>query len=585
MNNELAEKLNPEKHSNTERQQVIEKMVFNPAKPDPELWQVIIPALEKEPVRWIQQLEARLLRRLPFHIDFLRASFSLLDSTHPSVRLEAAKLIQQVVDRLASEKNKEALKIVEEALLSPLVLQLKREELAADQNAWIALYKTLSFLSGAPAVSKTMVDLLPKGDGSALLVFSQYLQAEHPVECLEPLLENVVNAKSESTAIHLLRGLGVSLRKAGGYSGYASSEPIIQALLSGLNNKSEDVRREAANVLATRAKLAAKEKSELPLEDDVWNALFKLYDERLHMPTARDKDSANLALAALPINQDRLSRLFEVMHRVEDEMEKQSIVGLVGSFKTDVTKTELLRVLRENFAGLHLEAQRIAVESVSKQLPDEEIEVELDKLLEGKGLHSDIMAKLGDKLFSPLPSLKKRLVKWLGLNEKTKRPLLEQFPLPMMHIKVIQAARKLSGDPDIQKRLRALEPLLMMSDAKLRLHEILQTLPPVPESESLKISQVAEVLINKIDSLSCARIVFDGFSLPKTFGESKELEFGNMDQTKALGLSSSAAEMGKDFVKNTIRDLFSEETEIEETEFCLMEEGAGVFTVTALSKG
>ncbi len=484
MNSELAAKLDPNVKSDAERQQAIEQLVFNPQKPDPEVWRAVIPIIEKEPVVWIQQMEIRLLKRLPFQVDFVKAAFSLLDVSQPDLRLQGASLIHQVVDRLAFEKNHEALKTFEEALLGHLVAALSREDLVAQPPVWNELYKTLADLSDSAAVTDAMTALLPKGGDDALRLFAQYVQGKYAESCLEALLRGCTETSSEDTLQHLVRALQVQVSKEGRVTGYANTEAVIQALLGALKSKSENVRREVCAVLAARAVAAAKTKDALPLEDEVWDGLFALYEKRLSSPVARDKDVANQAIAALPINQSRLTRLFDVMHRVQDEMEKQNVVGLIGSFKTSESRTELLRLLRENFAGLRLEAQKITINAVSKYLPDEEIETEFEKLLAGKGLHSDILSALGDKLFSPLPSLRARLLRWLDLNEKTKRPLLEQFQLPMMHTKVIQAARRFNTDSEIQERLLILEPLLMMNDAKVKLNETLKAFPAATQAES-----------------------------------------------------------------------------------------------------
>lgn len=478
MNKELAAKLDPRTKSDAERQQALEQLVFNPKKPEADTWKTVIPLLEQEPVAWIQGLEIRLLKRLPFQVDFLKSAFSLLDSAQPSLRLEGAGLIREVLDRLGSEKNHEALSTFETDLLGTLVGALKRKEISAQQNVWLELYLALSSISDSPAVSDAMVTLLPKCCDKSLLTFAQYVQGRYPENCLETLLAGFTQTTSEDTLQHLVRALRVKLpKKEGSILGYTSSEAIIQALLEALKSKSENVRREVCSILASRAKAAAKTNRVLPLEDDVWDGVFTIYDKRLASPVARDKDEANMAIAALPITQSRLDRLFVVMHRVQDGMDKQNVVGLIGGFKIQGSRTELLRLLRENFAGLRLEEQKVTLNSVSKYLPDEEIEVELDKLLSGKGLHSDILSSLGDKLFAPIPSLKGRLMKWLGLNEKTKRPLLEQFQLPMMHTKVLQAAGRLKGDPEILEKLLILEPLLMMNDAKTKLHETLKVFP------------------------------------------------------------------------------------------------------------
>ncbi|MFQ5587916.1 MAG: hypothetical protein ACE5F7_03665 [Nitrospiria bacterium] len=94
---------------------------------------------------------------------------------------------------------------------------------------------------------------------------------------------------------------------------------------------------------------------------------------------------------------------------------------------------------------------------------------------------------------------------------------------------------------------------------------------------------LGKALLDKIEPLSEAKIVFVGFSLPPSFGGATELEFGNAAQADALGLSAEGVAMGKSFVKSAIEDLFSEDSELEETAFHLTEEGS-VFTVTALEE-
>ncbi len=89
-----------------------------------------------------------------------------------------------------------------------------------------------------------------------------------------------------------------------------------------------------------------------------------------------------------------------------------------------------------------------------------------------------------------------------------------------------------------------------------------------------------KTLLDKIEPLSQAKIIFVGFDLPPSFGGTTELEFGNAEQADALGLSAEGVAMGKSFVKSAIEDLFSEDSELEETDFFLTEEGT-TFTVTA----
>ena len=250
------------------------------------------------------------------------------------------------------------------------------------------------------------------------------------------------------------------------------------------------------------------------------------------------------------------------------------------------TRAELIKMVKVNFTGLRLEAQKTTIDALSGFVPDEEVEAEMEKLLEGKGLHADIQAKLADKLFSEIPSLKPRLLRWLRLDDKSKRPVLERFDLPIMHIKVIESAKKLPGDDDLFKKLRDLAPLLMMNDAKVKLHETLREFPQaenaLPEPQILPADQVAKTLIALIEPLNSARIVFDGFALPAEFGGSKELEFGNFQQAKAQGLGIGAAQMGKDFVKKMIEDLFAGDLGDvfpAGAKFKLAQEGNGVFTL------
>lgn len=94
-------------------------------------------------------------------------------------------------------------------------------------------------------------------------------------------------------------------------------------------------------------------------------------------------------------------------------------------------------------------------------------------------------------------------------------------------------------------------------------------------------NELAQILIDKIDPLPQAKIVFVGFTLPQSFGGGTELEFGNPEQTAGLGLSPGSSDMAKDFVKNAIEDLFSDDSEIEHSEFSLSEEGSTI-TVIAL---
>ncbi|MFQ5780287.1 MAG: hypothetical protein ACE5J1_02275 [Nitrospiria bacterium] len=591
MENGLAIKLDPKKTSDAVRKSTMERLVYSPAAPDPDLWRLLLPYIQKEPVEWIRQLEIRLLKRIPFSSELGDAIISLFSLPKTDIHLEGAILLRNNIVRLVTEKKDEERKAFEAKLLEPLLSQLKREELIAEHAVWMELYKTLANFSQSDRTTRAMIEMAPKGGDKALYIFTQYIQGKYPKEALEPLLAGFPDAESDETAIHLLRALRMALPKEGPAVGYPSTEPVIRTLLDGLKNKSENIRKEAAISLTSRAKASKILKSPLPLEDEIWEALFSLYQQRLSSTTALDKDQAREGLRFLPAEGGRLTRLFELMHSVEDELQKQNVVGLIGTFKTEETRAELIKMLKVNFAGLRLEAQKTTIDTIASFIPDEEAEAEMEKLLEGKGLHADVQAKLGDKLFSKIPSLKERLHRWLGLNEKTKRPMMERFDLPMMHIKIIESAKRLSGDPDIGRLLRTLEPLLMMNDAKVKLHETLRLFPESdspskPEPQIVPFDQVAKTLLSRIGPLAKARIVFAGFNLPEEFGGSKELEYGNVEQTNAQGLGTGAAEMGKDFVKTMIESIFSGEPGTfvpPGTKFRLAQEEQGVFTLTALS--
>lgn len=591
MDQELATKLDPAKTSDAVRQATVEKLVFSPTTPDPEVWRVILPMLHKEPIKWIRQLEIRLLKKLPFNPEIVTSIASLLSSPQFDVRLEAAILLRNTIIRLAAEKKNEARKFFEERLIGTLLDHLKREEVASEHEVWVELYKTLACFSQGDVVNRALIEMAPMGGEEALYIFAQYTQGKYPSEGLESLLAGLPNVKSDETAIHICRALTMTLPKEGPPLGYPNTEPVIRTLLEGIKNRSENIRKEAAIALASRAKVAKKEKSSLPLDNEVWEAMFNLYQNRLSSTTALDKDQAREALRYLPTDAGRLARLFELMHRVQDELQKQNVVGLIGTFKTQETRAELIKMLKVNFAGLRLEAQKTTIDAASSFVPDTEVEAELEKLLEGKGLHADVQAKLADRLFSDIPSLKERLKRWLRVDEKSRRPVLERFDLPVMHIKVIESAKKLPGDMEIAKMLNALTPLLMMNDAKVKLHETLREFPELegssrPEPQILPADQVAKTLIPLIDPLFNARIVFEGFTLPQEFGGSKELEYGNVKQTNAQGLGMGAAMMGKDFVKKIIEDLFAGEMGDfipAGTRFRLTQEGEGLFTLAALA--
>ncbi len=101
----------------------------------------------------------------------------------------------------------------------------------------------------------------------------------------------------------------------------------------------------------------------------------------------------------------------------------------------------------------------------------------------------------------------------------------------------------------------------------------------------LPIDEVAGWLEERLMPLAQARIVFIGFSLPEEFGESNELQFGNLKQLSSIGLGANSVEMGRSFVLKTLEEVFSLEFGAfvpEGTMFCITEEGNGLFTVSAV---
>ncbi|MFQ5580076.1 MAG: hypothetical protein ACE5FZ_05640 [Nitrospiria bacterium] len=477
MENELATKLDPDKASDESRKSTIEKLVYTSAVPDPELWRLLIPVIQKEPVIWIRQLEVRLLNKVPFNANMADGILSLLSCPFKDLHIEAAVLLRSSIVRLVAEKKSDERKAFEEKLLDPIISQLYNKEIIAKHQVWLELYKTLSNFTQSDRVTKAIIEMAPTAGEDGLYVLSQYVQGKYPPEALELLLSGFSHVKSDETAIHLLRALRMDIPGEGPPIGFPSTEPVIQVLLRGAGNHSENIRVEAAAALTSRAKAAKKQKTPLLLENEIWEGMFNLYVQRLPSATAIDKDRAREAIQALPATAERLSRMFDLLHQVEDQLQKQNIVGLIGTFKAQETREELIKLLKTNFAALHLVTQKTTIDSVSSYIPNDEVEAELEKLLEGKGLHAEVQAKLADKLFAPLPSLNARLKRWLALNEKTKRPMLERFDLPIMYTKVIQSARKHLSDPEIQAQLKALEPLVVMNDVKLKLHETIKSIP------------------------------------------------------------------------------------------------------------
>ncbi len=544
--------LDPTRTPDATRQAILEKIAFNATPPAPPVQEAILQFIEKEPVKWIRQIEVRILKKYP--PDGVARILPLLDSRWGDVRLGIASLLQNAMMVLNTGKNRDARKSFEEALLPDLLKRLKSE--TTDAEVRIELYKTLARFTPGEAMNRALIETLPGDDEEALCIYAQYAQGTYPPEGLSVLLSGYRTAKRNETTIHLLRALGMSFPKEGDPTGYPHGEPVLRTLLAGLASGSEPIRKEAAISLATRAQAAKKTKTPLPIEDEIWEALYALYARRLAATTAPDRDHAKEALRALPAPGERLAKMFELMHRVQDELQKQNVVDLIGSFKTEETRLELIKMLKVNFAGLRLEAQKTTIDAASGFIPNAEVEAEMEKLLEGKGLHADIQAKLADRLFSGIPSLKARLQRWLRVDAKSQRPVLERFELPMMHIKIIESSKKVAPDADIRAMLLVLAPLLMMNDAKVKLHESLREFP-APEPAVLPMDQVAETLLSLIAAREGGRIVFEGFILPAEFGGSRELEYGNVQKDQAQGLSAGASQMAKDFVKKIVQDLFA----------------------------
>ncbi|MEK7747835.1 MAG: hypothetical protein AAB300_02000 [Nitrospirota bacterium] len=101
----------------------------------------------------------------------------------------------------------------------------------------------------------------------------------------------------------------------------------------------------------------------------------------------------------------------------------------------------------------------------------------------------------------------------------------------------------------------------------------------------LPMDEVAAALENRLATLSQARVVFVDFALPEEFGETNELQFGDLKQLSEIGLGANSVEMGKSFVLKTIEELFSGEFGSfvpEGTLFFLTEEENGLFTIATV---
>lgn len=563
--NDLLEKLDPTKQPDNVRQATAEKLAYGGAL-NPELGKGILQVYPKEPVEWIRRLEIKIISRLPFNPEFLPTLIELLASPKTEIRLEIATLLRDLLVRLSIEKKGEERKKLEEAVLPSLAKRLSPMEGETNHQIRVYLYTFLENCSANNQVTQIMIESLDLQDEEAYLTFTQYVQGKYPHEALKALSEIFSKAHNDVTLVHIIRAFQLNLSKDGTLTGYATSEEILQTLMRALLHGSENVRKEASTIIASRTQVAKKQKSPLPLEEEVWTACFNLYSLRLSAIAALDRDQAKLALKSLPVNPDRLLRLFDLLDRTHDELQKQNVLDLVSVHKVPETRTQILKMIREGFGKLRLEAQKTTIDAAAGFIPDPEVEGELEHLLEGKGLHSDIQTRLADKLFAGIPSLKERLLRWLRIDEKTKRPALDRFDLPVMHVMVIQAAKKFVSDPEIRAKLEELDRLETYSEAKTKIAEALRTSEEAdateakkPAPKALPPEQVANVVLAMIEPLPKARIIFEGFSLPEGFGETQELSFGDSTQSKEMGrVSPAVGEIAKSFVKKAIQDIFSE---------------------------
>jgi len=575
----MTAQFDPTQTSDQARQAALEALLYSSKTPGTDIRHAILKWIHQEPVKWLRQIEVRLLKRCAFEAEDLSGLTALLESPHADVRLEGAGLLRHLVSVTLAGKKGEVRKAYEEHLLPILARNLKMKEADA---AWMDLYQTLAALTQTPEGDLLMIECLAAGGEEALFLFAQYAQKHHPAAGLQALLDGYAIAKQDETMLHILRAFRMVLSKSLPPHGYSDTEPVLRTLLGGLACVSENVRQEAAMSLATRARAAKIQKVALPLESEIWEVLFSLYTTRLSARTAPDRDQAKEALRVWPITPERLGKIFELMHRVSDELQKQNVVDLVATFKTAESRGELMKMLKVNFAGLRLEAQKTVINAASGYVPDADIEAELEKLLEGKGLHADIQAKLADTLFADIPSLTERLTRWLRVDQKSKRPALERFELPMMHIKIIESAKKRSTEITLRTLLENLAPLLMMNDAKIKLHETLRDFPA--STATLKMGEVSQTLLPLIDRHAQGQVVFSGFTLPSLYGGASALEYGNPEKDQAVGLGPHAAEMAKDFIKKLIQDVFSGEVEDwlpSTTQFQLTQE-TGTITLTLL---
>ncbi len=581
---EILKKLDPQREGEAIRQATAEKIAFLAKPVEPSFGEALLPLFAREPIAWIRQLEIRIFKRIPFAPEFLSKIAALLSDSDPKIRHDTALFLRDLAVRLALEKREEKQKF-EEILLPALKRSLVPG--GEPQHATrVELYKILALGSGGLQTTTVWLAALGWGDQEALLNFAQYVQGKYPPEALASIVAALPAAAEEDTIIHLIRALNQSISKEGVVSGYPTMPEVIRALFERLSDPSENVRKEAAAVLGWRAYVAKKQKSAIPMEDEVWDKLFAIYESKLAATAAADRDQAKAALKAFPMNPDRLARLFALLNRVTDDVQKQNVIDLIGAFKTPEARAQILGMLKEGFSKLRLEAQKTVVDVAGGFCPDPEMEAALESMMEGKGLHADILMKVAEKLFSGLPTLKERLLRWMRIDPKNGRPVIDRFDLPLMHIKILESAKKLGGDVEVGRALLTLQPKVIYNDVKLKIPEILREFPGVeslPPPRIISREEVPAVLLPILDKRQAARVLFEGFALPEAFGGTTELQFGDEQQAKVAGLSAVGMEMGKGFAKKAIDDIFTGTYgEVEPTHFKITF-GDDLITVAASS--
>lgn len=557
--NHIAAQLDPKAVPDAARQAVAEGLAYGPPPKDPDLWRVLLPVAAAEPVHWIRLAELRAVRRVPPTPELTEAAAEWLGHPDATIRMDGAKLIRDIFLRFETEKKTAELSNAAGRILKALLARLDPGSPEPDAEVRSESYKILRLCGSGDEILRGWLSAVRIGDEAAYLNFGQYLQGRYPAEALGPLLAAYPRAHEVDTGIHLLRALTQTISKEGVVTGYPSTEELMEVLIQALRHPAEGVRAEAASVIGSRAGVARKQKTRLPRDNEAWNLLFDLYASKLPATTAPDRDRAKEALRVFPAEPERLTRIFDLLEKTTEETQKQSVVDLLGSLKTPETRAYLLKLLKEGFGRMKLEAQKATADAAAKFFPDAEMEAEMEKLLEGKGLHADILAKIEEKLFADLPTLKERIIRWITLDPKTKRPGIDRFELPLNHVKIVEAAKKRAPDPDLRRALLALEPYVLYSEVKSKLHETLKEFPgpQAPEPVILLLDQTASSVIAMIEPLARCRIHLEGFALPNVFGGSTQLEFGFAEQAQATGLSAGGAAMAKDFVKKALSDTLS----------------------------